>query len=715
MSTRLEGPAAALDAAEIRSALAFLIAPGATTEIRALPAGRSWIGRDMDAALAAITPLAGQDLYYLLNPCRPDLIGAAKNADIIGRRWVLIDCDSRHGDRPSDATERGAAWRVSEAVRDDLAGRGWPEPAVIDSGNGIQLLYRCELDNSPMVGQWIAGLLRNLSARHSDDHANVDIAVHNAGRLARLPGTFNRKGEPDPESGRVHRLARVLSRPETFACVPADLLRDAASAPPKPSPPRPRIKLNVPTDTRAVAWFRAALSGESRKVATAPAGSRHNTLRAAARTLAGYLNHGHLTADEIDAALAHSAAVAGLDGREIRDVIAWAIGDGAANPLPWPECLGNPPGFAGACPTPADGSIPEDAPEDAPTGFRGHSGADYPFPLVIRGSDVTPRKVDWLMPGRIPLGFLTLMAGRTGVGKSFVTLDLAARLSAGEEIPGEAGECFVAANTLVIGEDSHEYVLAPRLIEAGADMGRIAFMGWEAMASYSLADSRMLDDAYHASGRPKLVVIDPPTNFLGAKDEHKNAEVRQVLMHVSIWAMSHDVAVVMITHCNKGSKKDLAALDRIIGSVAWASTARIAHLLAPHPEEEGQSVFLPLKSNIGPLCRGLSYVIVSTPTLARVEWGALTDVLADDALGGREKKPRGIVAVEWLADRFRERREWPSDELHRAAAEAGISRNALFSPEAQALPIRRKRHVNAGGESHWTWAALPEWPAPREG
>jgi hypothetical protein len=80
MSTRLEGPAAALDAAEIRSALAFLIAPGATTEIRALPAGRSWIGRDMDAALAAITPLAGQDLYYLLNPCRPDLIGAAKNA-----------------------------------------------------------------------------------------------------------------------------------------------------------------------------------------------------------------------------------------------------------------------------------------------------------------------------------------------------------------------------------------------------------------------------------------------------------------------------------------------------------------------------------------------------------------------------------------------------------------------------------------------------------
>ena len=43
-------------------------------------------------------------------------------------------------------------------------------------------------------------------------------------------------------------------------------------------------------------------------------------------------------------------------------------------------------------------------------------------------SDVEPERVAWLWPGRIPRGKLTVLDGDPGLGKSAVTLDLAARV-----------------------------------------------------------------------------------------------------------------------------------------------------------------------------------------------------------------------------------------------------------------------------------------------
>ena len=45
-------------------------------------------------------------------------------------------------------------------------------------------------------------------------------------------------------------------------------------------------------------------------------------------------------------------------------------------------------------------------------------------------SEVEPEQVEWLWPGRLPLGKLAVLDGDPGLGKSVVTLDLAARVSA---------------------------------------------------------------------------------------------------------------------------------------------------------------------------------------------------------------------------------------------------------------------------------------------
>jgi len=57
------------------------------------------------------------------------------------------------------------------------------------------------------------------------------------------------------------------------------------------------------------------------------------------------------------------------------------------------------------------------------------------IPVVKKMSDVKPKDVEWLWPGRFPLGKLTLVVGDPGVGKSFLTIALAAHVSTGRNWP----------------------------------------------------------------------------------------------------------------------------------------------------------------------------------------------------------------------------------------------------------------------------------------
>jgi hypothetical protein len=84
-------------------------------------------------------------------------------------------------------------------------------------------------------------------------------------------------------------------------------------------------------------------------------------------------------------------------------------------------------------------------------------------------SAIEPRPVEWLWRDRIPLGELTLVDGDPGTNKSSVTLELAARVSTGREMPdGTPG--LAGTVLLIVGEDSIPKTLRQRLQAAGADL-----------------------------------------------------------------------------------------------------------------------------------------------------------------------------------------------------------------------------------------------------
>src|SRR5664280_2838144 len=86
-------------------------------------------------------------------------------------------------------------------------------------------------------------------------------------------------------------------------------------------------------------------------------------------------------------------------------------------------------------------------------------------------STIQMKSVHWLWKSRIPLGELTLLAGREGIGKSTIAFQIAAWLTRGELdgwFYGSPKNVIIAAT-----EDSWEHTIVPRLTGAGADLDKV--------------------------------------------------------------------------------------------------------------------------------------------------------------------------------------------------------------------------------------------------
>ncbi len=259
---------------------AWLVRPGEVREARLLgvPNGdypdRAFCGyfaghrlRDLAAALAGFRGKPA-GTYVTLNPARPDLVaradhrlvaaksgGATKDAQIVARRWLLIDVDPERpkGVSATDA-EKALARGVIDAVRTHLAGLGWPAGLLADSGNGYHAFYRVDLPADD--GRLVERVLKALAARFDTPAARVDPVVHNASRVVKLPLTWARKGDSTVE--RPHRRATLLEVPDVEApddigVVSRELLEqlaaEADAAPARPAAPHSADRPAGPAST----------------------------------------------------------------------------------------------------------------------------------------------------------------------------------------------------------------------------------------------------------------------------------------------------------------------------------------------------------------------------------------------------------------------------------------------------------------------------------
>jgi len=312
-------------------------------------------------------------------------------------------------------------------------------------------------------------------------------------------------------------------------------------------------------------------------------------------------------------------------------------------------------------------------------------------PVLVRLSDVQPELVRWLWPGRIAMGKLTLLCGDPGLGKSFITLDLAARTSCGSPWP----DLPLLPNTkggviLLSAEDDLADTIRPRLDAAGADAAQIVAIqavrriqgdGATQVEYFDLTqDLPALEAAIQQTTGCRMVIIDPLTAYLGKTDSHNNAEVRAILARLFDLAARHGVAVLAVTHLNKANS--LPAIYREMGSLAFVAAARAVWAVVRDENDETgrRRFFVPIKNNLGTDETGLAYALESVGQAAHVAWESEpVNVRADDALnGGGRKAAIREDASQFVIDTLNANGgDMLSEELSEAAEAHGISKITL--------------------------------------
>jgi hypothetical protein len=245
-------------------------------------------------------------------------------------------------------------------------------------------------------------------------------------------------------------------------------------------------------------------------------------------------------------------------------------------------------------------------------------------------SDVVCEEVTFLWPGRIPLGKLTTFDGDPGLGKSMVTVDLAARVSTGRPMPD--GSVGVKGGVILIGaEDGLGDTVAPRLAAAGADMSKILHLGMIKAGNrgdflFTIDDVCLgiLRDAIAAMDA-KLVIIDPLMAHLGEKtNSFKDQDVRRALSPLAQLADETGAAILMVRHLSKSHGGN--ALYAGGSSIGIIGQARAGFLIAVDPDDEAWRIFAPTKSNLAPKAPALRFRLEDVPghNQPRVKWGGVS-------------------------------------------------------------------------------------------
>jgi hypothetical protein len=344
--------------------------------------------------------------------------------------------------------------------------------------------------------------------------------------------------------------------------------------------------------------------------------------------------------------------------------------------------------------------------------------APGPAHELVSLADVQPERVRWLWPQRIPLGKVTILDGDPGLGKSALTLDLAARVSRGWAMPdGSTSDLAEPANVVLLSaEDGLADTIRPRLDAAGADVTRVHALTYVVDAAGprlpTLTDLTALREVV-AQTAARLVVVDPFMAYVdGTTNTYRDQDVRRVLAPVAQLAAELDAAVVLIRHLTKGEATG-SPLYRGGGSIGIIGAARAGLLVAPDPDDlRGlRRILVPTKSNLSAPAPALAYALEIAPSgTVRIAWEGPTAHTAAGLLAGAlpAQDRSELDEAKRLLREILAEGAYAAKEVRKEAKEAGVSDRTLDRAKvALGVVAQRVGERCARGGGYWAWQ-LPE-------
>lgn len=673
---------------------------------------RAWIARHADRA----------NLHFVPNPApAPSGKGGRVRKDDVPTIEYL------HGDYDVDKIAKGqdldglSLPQRKAAVEDDMAFSGLTPAMLIDSGGGLQGLWKLAepLPATPENIEWAEGANRWLAGKFAGGEpecANID-------HLLRLPGTLNFPNEKKRKRGRTLVATRLVSSTGELHD------RAAFGQVAAPSKLAADIDLGVPelvTDLDAL----AAEYGLPERLVTIirdgrlPEPKHGDDSRSAwlFDATCGLARHG-VPGEVIAGVLLNSewgisASIYDHPGRQPEEQ---AVRE-AARALAAMEAERQ---------SDMDQMAAHAVEPDAIADTETETDTD-PGLTLIRASDVKPEPLTPLWPGRVYLGKLTTFAGNPGEGKSQVTVDMCARISTGADWPDGSGPAPRGDAIIIAAEDEPGDTIIPRLMAAGADMSRIGILDPTIKPKKGdKGGTRMIDigkdlariDRLIRRRHPdtRVVILDTINSFLGGADNYRDTEVRNVLGPFKEWCERRKIAGIIVTHFRKdgGNGGGGNAMSRIMGSTAFAGLARSVWAFIPEPsagEPTGRNVMAVVKQNVTAKQDALAFRFVGVDVAEginapRVEWDGFVAGTADDLLraadrgaSGTKSKPPSMTQA---CQVFLLHELTPGPRPATEVMEAGLKANYTRSMINDAKKASGIESFKEDGDKRWWWR-LPQ-------
>lgn len=207
---------------------------------------------------------------------------------------------------------------------------------------------------------------------------------------------------------------------------------------------------------------------------------------------------------------------------------------------------------------------------------------------IFRVSDLDRRPVpdrEWMAPGLIPMGTVTLLSGDGGTGKSLLALQLCVSSAISRPWIG----CAVkAGRSLYLSAEDDVDELHRRLATIaaceGVALGELhnlhvmPLAGEDALLAVLDRDSGQMAETELftaveiaiADVRPCLVVVDNLADVFGG-NENVRSEARQFVNMLRRWAIEYHMAILVLAH---PSLSGLASGSGSSGSTAWSNSVR---------------------------------------------------------------------------------------------------------------------------------------------
>ncbi|MBK9120486.1 MAG: AAA family ATPase [Phycisphaerales bacterium] len=278
--------------------------------------------------------------------------------------------------------------------------------------------------------------------------------------------------------------------------------------------------------------------------------------------------------------------------------------------------------------------------------------AARPRPIILHGATPPSRTLHWLWPLRLPVGALSLLIGDPGAGKSLLTADLAARLSAPYPWPDDPPDerpdpatlpplppqpsdadlersfptirgvhtrSLPILDTLFASPEDAD-ALPARLAAAGAHRAHVATLaGVSPPRSDELLPLRLpthadqLEQAIRAYNHTRLVVLDP-LHLLLDDGVHASPDLQaHLLARLAAIARRYDLAILAVGHFTKRSAR--RAIYRIRGALSLIAAARSILLLTADPDQPNRRILTQLKSAYAHHAPPLAFRIVTATPL----------------------------------------------------------------------------------------------------